>query len=150
MKFDLEKAKKHIQGLVKEHKIKLHHHKSRSWRIGRVPGRKDWHVTIRPVKSVYTYTDALFALGHVLGQWRSKPRLFQVAGAWKWAKENAAFWTPRMTHIMEKNLLNFWGWQVRHKTAVLPPPDHEFWKLLSPETTQAFKEYLDVKEVMEA
>jgi len=112
-------------------------------------GKKDKYVRIRPVKSVVTYTDTLFALGYIFGEWRSKPRLFQVAGAWKWAKENAMFWTPRMNQIMEKNLLNFWGWQVRHKTAVLPPEDHGFWDLLSDQTIDDFKKLLKVKEVME-
>lgn len=146
MKFDLDKAKSHIDRLAKQHKLRVIYRNQRRWEIE--PRRRI--IKIRPIKTSATYVDALFAIGHLLGPWRSKPRLFRVAGAWKWAKENAAFWTPHMTKIMEGNLLSFWAWQNQHKTAALPPSDHVFWDLLSDEVKTSFEQYLKVKEVMDA
>lgn len=146
MKFDLEKAEKHIQDLAKEHEITIAYKRSRRWSVSIT----DRYVAIRPIKSIVTYIDTLFAMGHILGKWRSKPRLYQTAGAWIWTRENALFWSSRAEEQMERNLLRFWAWAIRHKTAVLPPDDHAYWNLLSPETRKNFKQMLKVKEVMEA
>lgn len=150
MKFDLKQAREHIKQLAKKHKVKVHNRRGRRFSVSRVVGTKKMTISVRPVKSIVTYTENLLAFGYILGKWQSKPRLYRVAGAWKWAKENSVLWTDRMNQQMEKNLLAFWKWQTKHKTMVLPDPDHEFWQLLSEETAREFQKMLDVEEVMQA
>lgn len=124
----------HIRELCQQHGVTIGSHSS-----GGRAGRKFRIIWIRPVKSAITYATALHELGHILGPWQSQPRLFQEAGAWKWAMENAKVWTSVMHRDMVKCLTSYLSWAKRkharnvRNAPIIPPEGHEFWDLLVPE-----------------
>lgn len=127
---NLSAFKNHIEDLCAGHDIKMggHSRGGNASRRGRI-------INIRPVKSAITYAVALHEIGHIVGPWQSKPRLYKEAGAWKWAIENALVWTPPMQKTMIRSLQSYLDWQRRRSKYVrLPEPEHEFWRLIGSES----------------
>lgn len=97
--------------------------------------RRAW-ITVRPVKTQWTYLIALHELGHLVGRGRSAPRLEAEANAWKWALANTAEEpTPANRRRIVKALESYLRWaelrQHRQVPPRIPPRDHDFWRLLN-------------------
>ena len=124
-----EEMVEHIDELCTDHGITVgaHSRGGRAWKRGK-------RIDIKPVKTGITYAVALHELGHILGPWQSKPRLYSEAGAWVWAKDNAKEWTPQMEAKMAKCLHSYFAWATnrQHRTSGrprFPERDHAFWEL---------------------
>lgn len=123
---DVAVMREHIDVLCARNSIQIGRHSR-----GGNASRRGRFINIRPVKSAITYVVALHEIGHILGPWQSRQRLYKEAGAWKWANENALVWTPVMQKTMVRSLTSYLLWQRRRSKFVrLPEADHEFWQLI--------------------
>lgn len=123
---DVRVMSEHIDYICRRNQVRVGQHSR-----GGNASRRGRFINIRPIKSSVTYAVALHELGHVLGPWQSKPRLYKEAGAWKWALENALCWTPVMQKTMVRALTSYLHWQERRQKYVrLPEADHDFWRLI--------------------
>lgn len=126
----VEAMAKHVATLCAENQISVASHSN-----GGRAFRKDRLVKIRPVKSAVTYAIALHEVGHVLGPMQNGARLEKEAGAWLWARNHAALWTPLMQEQMVKSLRSYLRWAQRNQDRrrcrpVLPERGHVFWTLV--------------------
>ncbi len=80
-----------------------------------IPGRKfsknqgfaSWlrrAVFVPDVSTPRGYLIGIHELGHILGPWQSKGRLYAEAGAWQWARANALRWGPMGDRVMHLGL----------------------------------------------
>lgn len=61
-------------------------------------------ISIAPVRSVVTYCVALHEIGHICGPDQNKGIFKRERGAWRWARQTAKLWTPRMQATADRCL----------------------------------------------
>lgn len=94
-------------------------------------------IAIRPVRSARTYAVALHEIGHVVGPWQSRQRLYAEAGAWFWAREHALEWSEQVSKTCARCLQSYLDHaRAKHARGVrnapkIPEEGHPFWALLA-------------------
>jgi hypothetical protein len=85
-------------------------------------------IRIRPIKGDISYAAAMHEIGHVVGNWRTRPTLVCETGAWLWAEKNAVAWSDIMRAHAAKCLRSYLAF-ARQEKEYIPSKTHPFWRL---------------------
>ena len=90
----------HFTALIEEHQIVHYQTRSttRAWSL-----REAEEIHTPPVKTWKSYITALHEIGHLLGRHQlSQHVMVRERWAWRWARQHALVWAPRMERYAEK------------------------------------------------
>ncbi len=74
-------------------------------------------IGIPRVRGELTYALALHEIGHILGAHQNSPDVMtREREAWRWARDNAIKWTPKMEHYAARLLLSYERWEQEART----------------------------------